>query len=727
MGNQRRVVTLLRWVMFVALAYLTSAGAENTTLLQLGLLAVVAVSNIVLGQLKESLWEHPALLPVIALLDIGVLTSSMLWGQGFARDFFFAYFVLLAVVAMMGSLRFSIAGTAVVATAYGTYLVLQVGAAVFHSPELISRLGFLFAVGVGYGGLMEAGRVRLRESAMQGQLIGWVGKLSTTFSDDFDAAEVIRQVLIDLQGVMPGNVRVSLVQINEDSIQVISSSDDQEIRDRPLAAERYPELQCVIGKREPVLINDIRTSPITESVRDLVQDLPFTSLLLCPVSLEGPEMGHVVLRVARRTGSFSPGLVATTQNVAEAIGVIFRQAKLREAMERSEKMQMVSQVTSSVAHSFNGILSTVLLAAEVLRKQALEHAQTASCGTAPCDQEAMDRFESIELAVKEGLTIVERLNAWTRLGADSSQRQQAHRTSLDAAALLEEAWRYAQPHWTRRAATRDLELAWNVGKTPPVHGSAAELREVLLNLIVNAIDAMPKGGTLTLGLRSHDERVFFAIEDTGIWIAQDNLKRIFEPLFSTKGSAGTGLGLSVARSVAQRHDGMLTVTSEEGVGSCFRLTLPVAVIDEENAAASGDSDAEAGVAGQRVLLVEANELVRDVMLRFLQSSDLVVDVVSSTDEAKVMLGTSRSYAGIVIDAGLAGGNAASFLDAVSSGRPDLEGRVLFYWTHELTPEMRDLQRVHGFGFVNRSAGLEALREALEAITTWRPDSSEAAA
>ncbi len=725
MQNHRRIVTLLRWVMFLALAYLTLSVGESISAWQSGLLVVVVVSNIVLARLPAALWEHPILLPLVALLDVGILVAIMLRGQGFERDFFFAYFLLLAVVALGNGLRLSALGAALVVAAYGVYLGLPIGMAIFQDVDLLGRLGFLFSVGVSYAGLLATSRARLRESALQDQLAVWVERLSIAFSDDFDVVDVIREVLVDIQRVHPGSTRVSLVQVQGDAVRVIASGDDREIRERVLSAERYPELQQVIRTREPVVINDIRTSKVTESVRERVGNLPFTSLLLHPVDLEDESIGHVVLRIARKRGAFTPAMVGTTEHLAKAIGVIFRQGKLREALERSQKMAMVSQVTNSVAHSFNGILSTVLLSSEHMRKQAALHKQASGCGTSPCDDSSMQRFESIELAIKEGLTIVERLNAWTRLRQEAAG-DDVSLTLVDPEELLREAWSYAQPQWVRCGATRDLELAWNVHPAPLIEGNRAELREVLLNLIVNAIDAMPRGGTLTLGVEGGQQGVRFAIEDTGVGIPADDLERIFEPVFSTKGAAGTGLGLSVARSVVQRHDGEIAVHSEEGVGTRFTLSLPPS---EEPAATDGRGaqPQEVEPSGGRYLLVEGNELVRDVMVRFLQSTGFDVDVVASNEEAEVMLGTMRNYSAVLADAGAAVDDTAELVAALAKTRPDLRHRLLFYSTHAPNERFRELQHEHGFHFVDRSAGLNALRAAVTVAAGGSADPSQEAA
>jgi len=719
-SRQRRIVTLLRWVMFLALAYLTITSA--TSYLQIGLLAVVAASNIALSRISDKLWEHAALLPVIAGLDTLVLAGGMLLGQGFARDFFFAYFANLAVVALVGNLRGAIVATGTVVGAYGTIMALQHGPAFLQSPELLGRLGFLFTVGIGYGGLLEASRTRIREATLQTQLTKWVGKLSEAFSDDFDSAEVIKQVLVGIQEAYTGNTRASLVQIENHTVRVISSSDAEGDATFDLTPELYPELIKAVSAGEPIAINDIRDDPLTESVRDFVCDLPFNALLLCPVKLKGSEFGHVVLRVARHGPAFSPSMVATTQKVAEGIGIIFRQAKLREAAERSEKMEMVSQVTGSVADSFNGILSTVLLSSQALRKGAREHDEIARCGMSACGEDVAARFDSIDGAAKEGLTIVERLGAWTSLGSGDTETMA--RSCLSPRLLLEEAWRYASPVWSKRVQTRPLEMRWQCPEeVPSVLGHSAELREVLLALMLNAIDAMPKGGIMTLGMEADDDVVVFSVQDTGTGIQAEVLDRIFHPLFSTKGSAGTGLGLSLARSVAERHGGSLGVESTEGVGSCFRLRIPMAG-ELPGVSAPGDfdhaDDPDPSLApGSRVLLVDPSDLVRDVMVRALQGSGFDVDVVSDLDGAEVMLGARSAYAGLIADAGADRRRSEDFLKHVQKHHAELSGRVIFYSNGALPATMRELQDTFGFASFDRSAGLAGLRGAIADLRAHR--------
>ena len=111
-------------------------------------------------------------------------------------------------------------------------------------------------------------------------------------------------------------------------------------------------------------------------------------------------------------------------------------------------------------------------------------------------------------------------------------------------------------------------------KLPPVSGNPAELREALTNLIFNAVDAMPAGGTVTLRSRAEDNAVLFQISDTGTGMSEDVRTRCLEPFFSTKGDKGTGLGLSMVFGIIKRHNGALDIESAVDRGSTFRIRFP---------------------------------------------------------------------------------------------------------------------------------------------------------
>jgi signal transduction histidine kinase len=120
----------------------------------------------------------------------------------------------------------------------------------------------------------------------------------------------------------------------------------------------------------------------------------------------------------------------------------------------------------------------------------------------------------------------------------------------------------------------DLALA----SLPRVQGRAVELREVLINLLLNAVEAMPQGGRLTLRTWAEEAKVCVAVSDTGTGMTPEVQRRVFDPFFTTKGARGTGLGLSVSQAIIKSHQGTFTVDSTPGHGTTFVITLPQAVI-----------------------------------------------------------------------------------------------------------------------------------------------------
>src|SRR6185503_5780594 len=152
----------------------------------------------------------------------------------------------------------------------------------------------------------------------------------------------------------------------------------------------------------------------------------------------------------------------------------------------------------------------------------------------------------------------------------------------DVAGLLTDAVEITRTRWQNEARIRGLEYDVRLNTEPSqfTYGSASELREVFVNLIVNAVDAMPRGGKLLITSRRKDERLQLHFSDNGMGMPDDVQQKIFEPFFSTKGAHGTGLGLSVSYSIIERHAGSISVISEPGKGTSFMIDLPAAVVEK---------------------------------------------------------------------------------------------------------------------------------------------------
>jgi CheY-like chemotaxis protein len=153
---------------------------------------------------------------------------------------------------------------------------------------------------------------------------------------------------------------------------------------------------------------------------------------------------------------------------------------------------------------------------------------------------------------------------------------------VDLNQIVQQVLETTESIWRQDSRRRGVEIEVETDLTeglPAVAGDPAELREAFTNLVLNAADAMPEGGTLTLRTGTSDGQVRVEVRDTGTGIPEHIREKIFDPFFTTKGPKGTGLGLSMAYGILQRHNGRITVESEEGRGTIFRLLFPATTPD----------------------------------------------------------------------------------------------------------------------------------------------------
>jgi len=235
---------------------------------------------------------------------------------------------------------------------------------------------------------------------------------------------------------------------------------------------------------------------------------------------------------------------------------------------RAQRMQSIGQLASGIAHDFNNILAPILISTELLRQKVQ-------------DKEGLELLDSMEASAKRGADIVKQV-LWFGRGLEGQ------REPLNSKQLIKEIIRIISETFSKSIEV-ETDIATDVH---PVTGDQTQLHQVLLNLSVNARDAMPTGGKLKLGVRnftvdaqfanSNAEAkpgpyVLFEVTDTGRGIPLEIRDRIFEPFFTTKElGKGTGLGLSTTLSIVKSHGGFIVVESETGKGSTFQVYLPVA-------------------------------------------------------------------------------------------------------------------------------------------------------
>jgi two-component system cell cycle sensor histidine kinase/response regulator CckA len=308
-----------------------------------------------------------------------------------------------------------------------------------------------------------------------------------------------------------------------------------------------------------------------------------------------------------------------TRRLAGLASDVTRRRDLEAALRQSQKMEAIGQLAGGVAHDFNNMLTVIMSSAEQLR---------ALVGQA----EGRELCDLTLTAAERAAELTRRLLSFSRRGKLRSEPIDMRAMIRDAALLVE------------RSIDRRVRVTTQLGSEPVVVvGDASELESALLNLAINARDAMPQGGDLTivLGTAQLDATdcaaipfalvpgsyVQIIVQDTGTGIAPENLTRVFEPFFTTKPvGQGTGLGLAAVYGAAVEHAGAVVVKSEVGKGTTFHLYLP---ISETAPALLAKRSQSAPRGSGLILIVDDEPLVRAAGTHLLRS--LGYDVVAAGD------------------------------------------------------------------------------------------------
>jgi PAS domain S-box-containing protein len=315
------------------------------------------------------------------------------------------------------------------------------------------------------------------------------------------------------------------------------------------------------------------------------------------------------------TLSYLPGREGSPDGMLAIVRDMTSQREIEAQMHQSERLTALGQMAGGIAHDFNNLLQAILGYAQLMAR---------SPGNADVVRRGLD---VIEKAANGGAETVRRIQKFARLRPDEPF------VTMDLNQVVRDSLAITRPRWEEKKVKGGvpLQLELELGPVPVVMGRPAELNEVLTNLVLNAIDAMPKGGTLRIRTRLGDHRhAVITVADTGMGMSDDVRKKVFDPFFTTKGEEGTGLGLSVSHSIVERHGGDLKVDSRPGEGTTFTITLPIGMNPTSEAAQSGESGAERT---GRILLVDNDPQVLMILGEMLKDGGHHVLPVPSGPEA----------------------------------------------------------------------------------------------
>jgi signal transduction histidine kinase len=333
----------------------------------------------------------------------------------------------------------------------------------------------------------------------------------------------------------------------------------------------------LFATHRPVVCRDIQSRDGCED--DILREAGMRACLVVPVRLRHETVGALYL-ADPEAREFTPDEVAAVQVLASLLALGMENNRLygevRTAFEgmasaqdqlvQTEKARAVGAMAGGIANEFNNVLAIVLGKTQLMLARVPEGS-------------LREGLSAVEEAAWRAADIVRRLQGFAATSMDDGAGR------VDLAAVVQDALALTRALWKDEAEARGtpIEVVADLGSVPPVDGQAAALREAVMNLIINAVDAMPRGGRMGLTLRSAEGGVELQVSDGGEGMPEDVRRRIFDPFFTTRSPHRTGLGLSVVHGVVNRHHGSVRVRSEHGGGTTVTLWFPASRAHSEAA------------------------------------------------------------------------------------------------------------------------------------------------
>ncbi len=300
-----------------------------------------------------------------------------------------------------------------------------------------------------------------------------------------------------------------------------------------------------------------------------------------------------------------------TWNAMVVIHDITAQKQASRQMAYVEKLRALGTMAGGIAHDFNNLLATINGNAELLALEIEDEVQLA-------------RLNNIIVAVADGAHSVKRLQAFTGFGAEERYHT-ILKSDIDKA--VSEVIDLTRPMWFDELNPRgiNIQIQKEIPPLPPAAIHECDLREILTNLVFNAVEAMPSGGTITFRAKQVDESIQLSVSDTGIGMPESIKNRIFDPYYSTKDVSNSGLGLSVCMGLLSQAGGTITVESEQGKGTTFIINLPLAEHEVQESKQTKESD----VSHLKILAVDDEAQIIELLTLMLKEAGH--DVIGCTE------------------------------------------------------------------------------------------------
>jgi signal transduction histidine kinase/HAMP domain-containing protein len=505
------------------------------------------------------------------------------------------------------------------------------------------------------------------ESALKQQFIriSLLNQITQAISDRQDTDSILHVVLRQLEDHMGLDLGIialldgTSASLNVAALRVKNSllAEQFDLREGSVLSMAESGLE-LCEKGQTVYFSDTvkGTAPFIERLAGT----GWRSAAAVPLMVEENLFG-VLITARLKVDAFSSGDCEFLRMLSEHVALAAHQSRLHRELEtaynelrqtqatvlQQERLKALGQMASGIAHDVNNALSPVVGFSDIIMN-----------GDFGLDLRGKKYLKYIRTAGEDIAHIVARLREFYRTRDDHESLQ-----PINLNILVEQVVEMTRPRWRDIPQSNGItiEMATDLAaEIPEIAGIESEIREAFTNLVLNAVDAMPKGGKITLRTRvsqptnggKYPSQVVVDVSDTGTGMDEETRKRCLEPFFSTKGKRGTGLGLAMVYGVIKRHEGAIDIQTEPGKGTTFHLSLPV----RANLCQDSDDEDTKPIVPLQILCIDDEPLLRELIKEILERDGHTVEVSDSgqsgLDEFRLALERGRPFDVVITDLGM---------------------------------------------------------------------------
>jgi signal transduction histidine kinase/ActR/RegA family two-component response regulator/putative methionine-R-sulfoxide reductase with GAF domain len=490
--------------------------------------------------------------------------------------------------------------------------------------RLLERLAAQIAPAIENARLYEEAQDRAQELQV-------IDDIATMLTSSLHIEDVYERFAAEVKKLVDFD-RMAVILVDDESekakIAHVSGLDRKGLKaiaSRPL---KNSHIEWVVEHRDTLIADDISRSGALRFPEDrTLLEAGLISGIRTPLLIKNKVLGTYTLWSARPS-AYGPREKRIVERLSAQIAPAIENARLYEEVERAlntlkttqeqlvrvERLRAMGELASGVAHDLNNALAAILGRVQILINQVKESPHQRS-------------LQLIEQAAQDSAQVVRRILDFARLESHTEF------SNVDVNRLIEDIVELTRHKWHDEAQSKGqvIEIKTNIGDVPIVLGNYSELREALMNLVINAYEAIPEDGAIELRTYHSENYVHIDISDSGSGMTPEVQQRIFDPFFTTKGSSGTGIGMSVTLGIITRHNGSIDVDSEAGKGTTIHISMPIAELTEnalsEEAPASPETSKTA-----RILVVEDELLIRETLYDMLDLGNHKITLACNGEE-----------------------------------------------------------------------------------------------